>query len=32
MGSLDLYRDHSGALSDDENADALVMADVIARP
>ena len=31
MGSLDLYRDHSGALSDDENADALVMADVIAR-
>jgi len=21
MGSLDLYRDHSGALSDDENAE-----------
>lgn len=31
MGSLDLYRDHSGALSDDQHADALVMAEVIAR-
>jgi hypothetical protein len=31
LGSLDLYRDHSGALSDDQHADALVMAEAIAR-
>ncbi|HUZ41013.1 MAG TPA: ANTAR domain-containing protein [Acidimicrobiales bacterium] len=31
IGSLDLYRDHSGALSDDQHADALIMADVVTR-
>jgi hypothetical protein len=31
IGALNLYRDHSGQLSDDQHADALVMADVIAR-
>ena len=31
LGALDLYRDHSGALTDDQHADALVMADVAAR-
>jgi hypothetical protein len=31
LGSLDLYRDHSGALSDDQHADALIMADVVSR-
>lgn len=31
MGSLDLYRDHSGALSDDQHADALIMADVVSH-
>lgn len=29
--ALNLYRDRSGLLSDDQHADALVMADVIAR-
>jgi hypothetical protein len=31
IGALNVYRDRSGPLSDDEHADALVMADVIAR-
>ena len=31
LGALDLYRDGPGALSDDQHADALVMADVIAN-
>ena len=31
VGSLDLYRDHSGALSDDQHADALIMADVVSH-
>jgi hypothetical protein len=31
IGALNLYRDQSGPLSDDQHADALVMADVIAR-
>ena len=31
LGALNLYREWSGPLSDDENADALVMADVAAR-
>jgi len=31
MGALDLYRDHSGALSDDQYSDALIMADIIAQ-
>ncbi len=31
LGAVDLYRDRPGPLSDDEHADALVMADVIAR-
>ena len=31
LGSLDLYRDHSGALSDDQHADALIMADVVSE-
>lgn len=31
LGALDLYRDQAGALSDDQYADALVMADVAAR-
>lgn len=31
MGSLDLYRDHSGTLSDDQHADALIMADVVSQ-
>ena len=31
MGSLDLYRDHSGTLTDDQHADALIMADVVSR-
>jgi len=31
IGSLDLYRDHSGALSDDRHADALIMADVVSQ-
>ncbi len=31
IGALNLYRDRSGPLSDDQHADALVMADVIAR-
>jgi hypothetical protein len=31
IGSLDLYRDHSGALSDDQHADALIMADVVSQ-
>ena len=31
LGALNLYRDWSGPLSDDQNADALVMADVAAR-
>jgi hypothetical protein len=30
LGSLDLYRDHPGPLTDDQHADALVMADVVA--
>ncbi len=30
VGSLDLYRDRSGALTDDQHADALVLADVVA--
>ena len=31
MGSLNLYRDRPGALTDDQHADSLVMADVAAR-
>ncbi len=31
LGALDLYRDAPGALSDDQHADAMVMADVIAN-
>jgi len=31
IGSLDLYRDHSGALSDDQHADALIMAGVVSQ-
>lgn len=31
IGALNLYRDRPGALSDDQHADALVMADVTAR-
>lgn len=31
MGSLDLYRDRSGTLSDDQHADALIMADVVCQ-
>jgi GAF domain-containing protein len=31
LGALDLYRDQPGQLSDDQYADALVMADVVAR-
>jgi hypothetical protein len=31
IGALNLYRDRPGPLSDDQHADALVMADVIAR-
>lgn len=31
LGALNLYRDRPGPLSDDEHADALVMADVVAR-
>ena len=31
LGALNLYRDRSGPLSDDQHADALVMADVAAR-
>jgi hypothetical protein len=31
VGSLDLYRDHSGALSDDQHADALIMADIVCQ-
>jgi hypothetical protein len=31
IGALNLYRDRSGLLSDDQHADAFVMADVIAR-
>ena len=31
IGALDLYRDRPGALSDDQHADGLVMADVAAR-
>jgi hypothetical protein len=31
VGSLDLYRDHSGTLSDDQHADALILADVVAQ-
>jgi hypothetical protein len=31
LGALNLYRDRPGPLSDDQHADALVMADVIAR-
>ncbi|MGA2806088.1 MAG: ANTAR domain-containing protein [Acidimicrobiales bacterium] len=31
IGSLDLYRDHSGALSDDQHADALIIADVVSQ-
>jgi ANTAR domain/GAF domain len=31
LGALNLYRDRPGALSDDQHADALVMADVAAR-
>jgi hypothetical protein len=31
LGALNLYREWSGPLSDDQNADALVMADVAAR-
>src|SRR5438874_5471203 len=30
LGALDLYRDESGPLSDDQHADALVLADIIA--
>jgi hypothetical protein len=31
IGSLDLYRDHAGALSDDQHAGALIMADVVSQ-
>ena len=31
LGALNLYQDRPGPLSDDQHADALVMADVIAR-
>jgi hypothetical protein len=31
IGALDLYRDCSGELSDDEHADALIMAEVVAQ-
>jgi GAF domain len=31
IGSLDLYRDRPGALTDDQHADALVMADIAAQ-
>jgi GAF domain-containing protein len=31
LGSLDLYRDQPGPLTDDQHADALVMADVVAH-
>ena len=31
IGALNLYRDRPGPLSDDQHADALVMADIIAR-
>ena len=31
IGALNVFRDRSGPLSDDQHADALVMADVIAR-
>jgi hypothetical protein len=31
IGALDLYRDRSGELSDDEHADALIMAEVVAQ-
>lgn len=31
LGALNLYRDHPGPMSDDQHADALVMADVAAR-
>jgi hypothetical protein len=31
LGALNLYRDHSGQLSEDQHADALVMADVAAQ-
>jgi hypothetical protein len=31
LGALDLYRDQSGPLSDDQHADALVLADVVAE-
>jgi hypothetical protein len=31
IGALNLFRDETGALSDDQHSDALVMADVIAR-
>ena len=31
LGALNLYRDRSGPLTDDQHADALVMADVVAR-
>jgi hypothetical protein len=31
LGALNLYRDRPGALSDDQHADALVMADVVAE-
>jgi hypothetical protein len=31
IGALDLYRDRPGELSDDEHADALIMAEVVAQ-
>ena len=31
LGALNLYRDWPGPLNDDQHADALVMADVVAR-
>ena len=31
IGSLDLYRDHSGALSDNQHFDALIMADIVSQ-
>lgn len=31
LGALNLYRDHPGSLTDDQHADALVMADVTAQ-
>ena len=31
LGSLDLYRDHSGELSHDQHADALIMADIVSQ-